>query len=114
MTHSKRASRATKTYARELLEAGWSYPAVSEEIGFAIRTIRGWHPGYGDRKLARRLTKDEISRAEELLKDGASYEDTAETLGCSPTALRYRFPGHGWTKRENGAHRQRTERLDAL
>lgn len=103
-----------KTHALTLLKAGLSYPQVSEEIGFSVRTIRSWHPGYGNRKLARRLTKAEVDRAMELLEDGASYEDTAETIGCSPTALRYRFPGYGWTKKQNGSHRHRAARLSKI
>ena len=109
-----RATQADQDSALELLKAGYSYDEAAAGTGFARTTIRQWHPGYGDRNKATRLTVAQALRAERLLKDGASYEDTAETVGCSPTTLRYRFPDYGWTKAQNGAHRQRTERLDAL
>lgn len=109
-----RSTEQERTEALALLRAGYNYAEAAAGVGFSEASVREWHPGYGDRNKATRLTVPQALQAERLLKDGASYEDTAETVGCSPTTLRYRFPDYGWTKAQNGAHRQRTERLDAL
>lgn len=98
------AEQRAQRYARvaELTAAGWTAPAIAQEMGTTVRTVcrvrhaAGClvHPPYQP------LTAEKATRAHQLLQDGASYHETARTVGCAPSTLRRHFPGHEWTVRE--------------
>lgn len=77
----------TRERVLQLVDEGWSYPAIAEETGVSQSSVQNWAHANGKRRENSKLTDETRAEAIRLVEGGLSRIETARRLGISDTTV---------------------------